>query len=312
MSSVFIQEAASKRNKDFIYKNVNAKFPPSWNIEQNTKDGILHNFDNTLLRLESTNHCNFACTFCPHAVMTRKKGFMDTGMAFKLLKEAGEMGFHMLDLRNFGEPLIDKRLGMFAQYARQVGFNKIYIHTNGHLLTKEKLDEWGSMGITEVNLSLSPKKEFSKTRPNIPVEKFFKNIEKLVQDKPMYLNILNVDYIHTGISTKDEEQEFLIWLEKLCIPKRIDIELHNWAVGEDSSHYRCHRLWSSITILWNGEVALCCLDYDGDYILGNLNNSKLKDLVNSEIYVKIRKNHIEGKFLAKCASCNLPKQKDLK
>jgi radical SAM protein with 4Fe4S-binding SPASM domain len=113
------------------------------------------------------------------------------------------------------------------------------------------------------------------------------------------------------MSTDEEEQEFLAWLKKLGIPKRIDIELHNWAVGEDTSHYRCHRLWSSVTVLWNGLVSLCCLDYDGDYILGDLNNMGLKDLINNEQYVEIRKNHAEGKFLAKCASCDMPKQKDL-
>ena len=206
---------------------------------------------------------------------------------------------------------MDKRLGEFAQHARSVGFKKIYIHTNGHPLTQKRLDDWGRMGITDVNLSLSPKREFSETRPGIPVEKFYKNIEKLVEDKPTYMNILSVDYIRTGMSNEEEEQEFLAWLKKLGIPKRVDIELHNWAVGEDTSHYRCHRLWSSVTVLWNGLVSLCCLDYDGDYILGDLNNMGLKDLINNEQYVEIRKNHAEGKFLAKCASCDMPKQKDL-
>lgn len=311
MSSIFIQASAIKRRKDFVYEDVNAQFPPRWNTKRNNEDGILREFDDVLLRLESTNHCNFACTFCPHPTMTREKGFMDEAMVYRLLDEAGKMGFRMLDLRNFGEPLMDKRLGHFAQHARSVGFKKIYIHTNGHPLTQKRLDDWGRMGITDVNLSLSPKREFSETRPGIPVEKFYKNIEKLVEDKPTYINILSVDYIRTGMSNEEEEQEFLAWLKKLGIPKRIDIELHNWAVGEDTSHYRCHRLWSSVTVLWNGLVSLCCLDYDGDYILGDLNNMGLKDLINNEQYVQIRKNHAQGKFLAKCASCDMPKQKDL-
>jgi hypothetical protein len=42
-----------------------------------------------------------------------------------------------------------------------------------------------------------------------------------------------------------------------------------------------------------------------------MNKTSLKELVNSEIYVNIRKNHAEGKFLAKCATCDMPKQKDL-
>ena len=38
---------------------------------------------------------------------------------------------------------------------------------------------------------------------------------------------------------------------------------------------------------------------------------RLKDLVNNDLYVQIRKNHADGKFLSKCASCDMPKQKDL-
>lgn len=311
MSSVFIHESAIKRRKDFEFEQVNVKIPPRWNEERNSTDGILRDFTDVLLRLESTNHCNFACTFCPHPTMVRPKGFMSEEMIYRLLDEAGEMGFKMLDLRNFGEPLMDKRLAQFAKHARSVGFSKIYIHTNGHPLRAQRLDEWGEAGITDVNLSLSPKREFAETRPDVPVEKFFTNIEKLVADKPKFMNILSVDYIRTGFSTAEEEKEFVDWLNALGIPKRIDIELHNWAVGEDTSHYACHRLWSSVTVLWDGRVALCCLDYEGDYVLGDMNEISLKELVNSETYVQIRKNHLEGKFLAKCASCDMPKQKDL-
>jgi MoaA/NifB/PqqE/SkfB family radical SAM enzyme len=122
---------------------------------------------------------------------------------------------------------MDKRLAGFAKYARSVGFTKIYIHTNGWPLTAKRLDEWGEAGITDVNLSLSPKREFSETRPGIPVEKYFANIEKLIADKPQYLNVLSVDYIRTGLSNEAEEKEFKDWLASLNIPKRIDIELHN-------------------------------------------------------------------------------------
>jgi len=311
MSSVFIQESAIKRRTDFTFEQVDAKYPPRWNTKRNSEDGILREFDDVLLRLESTNHCNFSCTFCPHPTMTREKGFMDEAMVHRMLEEAGELGFKMLDLRNFGEPIIDKRLGKFAHYAREQGFKKIYIHTNGHLLNEARLDDWGRNGITDVNLSLSPKREFSETRPNVNVDKFFKNLEELSKANTTYWNILSVDYIRTGLSTPEEEKEFVDWLKEFNIPKRIDISLHNWAVGEDTTHYRCHRLWSSVTVLWNGLVSLCCLDYEGDYILGNLNHASLKEVINNETYVEIRKNHAEGKFLAKCASCDMPKQKDL-
>jgi len=306
-NSIFIHESALKRKKDFDYEQVNVKKTPQWTYT----DSTIKDFSKVLLRLESTNHCNFECTFCPHPTMERDKGFMDEDMVYKLIQEAGQLGFKMLDLRNFGEPIIDRRLAKFAKYAREVGFETIYIHTNGHLINAKMLDDWGKNGITDVLISLSPKGEFSQTRPGINVDKFFNNIEKLINDKPDCLNILKVDYIKTGMSSIEEETEFFEWLHRLGIPKRIDISLHNWAVGEDNSHYTCHRLWSSITVLWDGTVALCCLDYEGDYVLGDTKTQSISEIINSDLYREIRSNHLNGKFLSKCASCDMPKQKDV-
>lgn len=310
MSSVFIHESAIRRRKDFSFQSVNVQRPAGWSPEHEA-GGIVQDFSKMLLRLESTNHCNFSCTFCPHPTMERPKGFMSEDLILSLIGEAGEMGFKMLDLRNFGEPLMDKRLSGFAEQARDSGFSKIYIHTNGHPLRAAKLDEWGKAGITDVNISLSPMREFAETRPGVNVDKFFKNLEKLSAENPTHMSILSADYIRTGFSSDEEEKDFLDWLGKVGIPLRTKIELHNWAVGEDTSHYACHRLWSSVTVLWDGRVALCCLDYEGDYELGNMNESSLSDLVNNELYVSIRKNHLEGMFLSKCFSCDMPKQKDV-
>jgi hypothetical protein len=313
MSSAFIHLAAISRNKQDAFVDVVALNPSSWTPERYPSDGTIKNFSDVLLRLESTNHCNFECTFCPHPTMSREKGFMHEDTVKALLRDAAELGFRSLDLRNFGEPLIDRRLASFGNYARELGFTKIYIHTNGHLLNAARLDEWAESGITDINLSLSPKREFGLTRPGIPVEKYFANLEKLVADKPTYINCLSVDYIKTGNSTIEEEVEFLNWLSGLGIRKRIDISLHNWAVNETPENYKCHRLWSSFTVLWNGDVALCCLDYDGDYILGSFDPSApipLAEIINGPRYREIRKNHLNGKFLAKCASCDMPKQKD--
>jgi MoaA/NifB/PqqE/SkfB family radical SAM enzyme len=313
MSKTFIHESALTRKRGYDFVNVSPKTPSSWDPERNPASGVITDFTNVLLRIESTNHCNFECTFCPHPTMEREKGFMSEATTLKLLDEASSMGFKMLDLRNFGEPIMDKRISSFARHARNKGFNKIYIHTNGHLLTPKRLNEWGEGGITEVNLSLSPKREFGVTRPGIPVEKYFKNIEDLVSAQPDYIHILNVDYIRTGLSTPEEELEFESWLNAIGIQKRIDIELHNWAVGEDREHFMCHRLWSSITVLWNGDVSLCCLDYEGDYKLGNLGDDSIESLsqvINSALYTEIRRNHLAGRFLEKCASCDMPANKD--
>ena len=291
-------------DKAFLDVNLKEKETQEYNSE------IVEDWSKVLLRIETTNNCNMRCSFCPHPTMVRPKGFMDSELLYSIIDQASEMGFVKLDLRNFGEPLLDKRLGEFAKYAVDRGLNKIYIHTNGLGITEKKLKKWGEGGITDVNISLSPKREYSESRPGTKVDKVFSNLEKVMKSDSPWKDILSVDYIRTGLSTEKEEKEFFDWLKEYNLVKRIDIELHNWAEGDSDYHKQCHRLWTSVTILWDGRVSLCCLDYEGDIEFGDLKNSSLKDIVNNQNYQFVRKQHINGKFLSKCKKCDMVKIKD--
>ena len=293
-----------------MYKQVKHLIPLEWNHKRNNSTGVLEDFSTVVLRLESTNYCNFECIFCTYGEMERAKGFMPETFAYGVLKEASELGIKKLDLRFMGEPILDKRLPKIASKARQFGFNQIYIHTNGYGLTPKLLNKWKSGGITEAIISISPTREFSLTRPNKSANRFFKYVEELLKH-PNDLDIVKFDYINSGISTPSEEEEFFNLFKKYnALDKVNNISLHNWGNGTTNKHFLCHRLWSSITVLWDGRISLCCLDSDGEYILGNLNENSLKDIVNSDQYINIRKNHAKGLFLNKCEKCDFPAQKE--
>ena len=55
-------------------------------------------------------------------------------------------------------------------------------------------------------------------------------------------------------------------------------ELHNWAGTlnhESDVNYPCYRPWLTFTVLWDGRVSLCCADFDGKTILGDLNTQTI-------------------------------------
>ena len=99
--------------------------------------------------------------------------------------------------------------------------------------------------------------------------------------------------------------------KKFNLIKRIDIELHNWAEGAANTFRQCHRLWTSVTVLWDGRVSLCCLDYEGEIEMGNVNNQTLQEIINGRLYQEVRQNHINGLFLDKCYRCDMPDIKDM-
>jgi radical SAM protein with 4Fe4S-binding SPASM domain len=62
-----------------------------------------------------------------------------------------------------------------------------------------------------------------------------------------------------------------------------------------------------MTILANGDVALCCLDYDGRHLLGRIDETTtIADVWNSADYRKVRKCHRNARQdeIALCKDCS--------
>ena len=62
-------------------------------------------------------------------------------------------------------------------------------------------------------------------------------------------------------------------------------------------------------MLWDGRVSLCCADFDGRTILGDLNTSTIQEIWNAEPYRAARRQHLESGGPDICRSCDLPAQR---
>lgn len=267
-------------------------------------------YSSVLLRIETTNACNYHCSFCPHNKMDRQIMMMEDGLYKNIIKQGAELGMHNLDLRNFGEPLLDKDLEVKCNFAKSYGFDNIYIHTNGSLLTKERYLDLVEAGMTTFIISLSPEKEFNRTRGE-EYQRVINNLVDISSQKKE--NSVVIDYINTGQSTEAEIFNFKKQLGEIGFEVREEIHLHNWAHGntvENKELKLCERLWNSFTVLVNGKVALCCLDYNGENIVGDVNKDTIKQIINSPAYKSFRRSHIKHTLIGLCKSCDMPYVKD--
>lgn len=94
------------------------------------------------IEIETINRCNGECSFCPvnKHIDPRPYKKMDEALFKKIVQELHELNYdgHVAIYSN-NEPLIDPRNIEFNEYLReQVPNAKIYMHTNGTLLTKDK------------------------------------------------------------------------------------------------------------------------------------------------------------------------------
>ena len=74
-------------------------------------------------------------------------------------------------------------------------------------------------------------------------------------------------------------------------------KVHNWSDSEIDHAVKstirkpCSRVWQTFTVLSDGKVALCCLDYEGQVILGDVNKTSISEIWKNESYRKIRLLH---------------------
>ena len=73
-------------------------------------------------------------------------------------------------------------------------------------------------------------------------------------------------------------------------------------------NFPCYRIWLTFTVLWDGRVSLCCADFDGRHILGDLRSSTISEIWNSPAYLAVRRQHLQDGGPEICRSCDLPKK----
>ena len=72
---------------------------------------------------------------------------------------------------------------------------------------------------------------------------------------------------------------------------------------------KCYGLKKQIAILVNGDVVPCCLDTDGDIVLGNIFNNTLEEILNSEKSKKIVDGFNNNKLIEElCKRCDFIKK----
>ena len=266
-----------------------------------------------IVQIESTNICNAKCVFCPRDDMARKQGIMDMALFQKVVDECVELGIEHVRMHNYGEPFVDRALVEKVRYAKQRGVPQVGMISNGSLITEAAARGMIEAGLDAINISVdaSGKEVFEKTRVGLKYDKVIANIERLLalreqagtRRPKLILSFVRQD-------NSEDERAFIEHWRKRADKIHIT-DLHNWAgtLNQRSDvNYPCYRPWLTFTALWDGRVSLCCADFDGSTILGDLRTHSIREIWNSDAYRALRREHLEGGGPAICQSCDLPKK----
>ena len=266
-----------------------------------------------IVQIESTNICNAKCVFCPRDEMHRRQGIMTVELFRKIVDECADLGITHIRMHNYGEAFIDRKLVEKVRYAKQKGIREVGMISNGSLISEPIARGMIDAGLDAINISVdaSGKEVFESTRIGLKYDKVIANIERLVRlrgESGKRRPKLILSFVRQNNSA--DEQAFIEHWGSIADKIHVT-DLHNWAGTlnkESDVNFPCYRPWLTFTVLWDGRVSLCCADFDGRTILGNLNTHSIADVWNAEPYRNARRQHLESGGPDICRACDLPRK----
>lgn len=269
--------------------------------------------------VEVTNDCNFSCRMCPRRTMTRKVGYMEFDLFRKIIKEIKENTRYLV-LHQFGEPLLHPDLAVFINHCSDNNI-RTCISTNASILDEDKSKMLLSSSLNQIILCMDSvnKETYERLRTGGNFDKVKENIINFLRlAEKTHRDDLQIEV--QIIRTKDVLDEIEVFKKewnalgaKVAVKKfwrgadqvkEIPEKYAPESLPPTSVRYPCRELWTRGGVQWNGDFVVCCMDFNGNSKAGNLSKETLMKVWNSPNMLKLRKEHIENKYVNPlCKDC---------
>lgn len=292
----------------------------------------------TYINIEITNRCNLSCPYCAASRDLMNDQWHD--MSFDVFKKVIDditrvpRYFPTLQLAFRGEPLLNNDICKITKYATDKGLF-ISISTNGLLLNKEinKGLIQSSLDYLTVSLDGTKKDTYESMRRGGDFNFLIKNIEDLVRQKKELNSqkpLLELQYVITK-RNENEIQDFFRLAKAMkvdnirfktykltCLGRNEDSigdlkeylpknnKYSRYIIKEGKiipkANQRTCSWFSDCLIYADGNVGICCEDYNKKYIVGNVLQDSFWSVWNSASFTDLRKK-IRVRGLVICESC---------
>ncbi len=231
----------------------------------------------TQVEIETNTNCNRKCRICPRHKHEREIGFMPDALYSHLLDQLASIGFRgRLSPVFYNEPLMDPRIFRLMKEAKEkLPRTNIVLFTNGSLLTKENIEELVEAGVDTLLVS--------QYEGNLRAdEETYVDAARDVSPRARK----TIRYRTLG------DEDFLSSSGGLV------------RVKKPVTKSRCMQASLSCVVDFRGDVVLCCNDYNGNHVFGNVGKEHILDIWNKPEFKKLRKQLRHGDFqLDICKTC---------
>lgn len=292
--------------------------------------------------VEVGSYCNLKCPTCPTPGdrIHRKKELMNLENYKKVINNIKD-SVHIILLYFANEPLLNPDIAAMVRYAHK---KNLYteISTNATLLNQEKAKELLASGLDKIILDFdgTTKESFEKFRVGANFEQVYENIKYFCRQKQLlklrkpfielefilnkynqhevedvkkiakelkvdrlYVKSLSLgEHVYSKEEIKELSEKFLPdipeYKEKIRYKKEGD------GVQIKKSPAKCPLAKSTLVVLTDGRVSMCCYDLNGQYVYGSVFSQKLKDIWFSR-EVKEKRRLAREKRYPLCKTCTI-------
>jgi pyruvate-formate lyase-activating enzyme len=258
------------------------------------------------LWIEPTNKCNLRCVMCINSVVSKQRsGFMSLELYRSLIEQAALWRPKpQISLFLGGESTLHRDLSEMIAIAARLQL-PTFLATNATTLTPERSEDLIACGLDNIIFSFDgyDKASFEAVRVGAEYERTLGNIRAFLEIKQRRRSptphVTFYSLITRSLAAESERAkltEFQRVFEGLPVDQFSVRLAGHWGGtfdGVNSADYQeavtygdrffpCFRLWESMSILWDGTVVPCCVDFVGELPLGDATRERLLDIWNGE------------------------------
>ncbi|MBI4556893.1 MAG: radical SAM protein [Candidatus Hydrogenedentes bacterium] len=276
------------------------------------------------VQIQTMSGCNGRCVFCPNEELLKtdaEHGRMSLDLFRKIIDELAETHPRRILLYLMNEPLADKRMPELVQYtAERVPETTTLITTNGTYLNASLSESLIDAGLKRLKVSLqSLDPEINREIMGYSSEKVIENVitaQRIIKKKRAKQFDLRVSMVVTSLNLPEIEQTRSFWRKHgvRLVTSALENRGGNIAAAENlnpdglgmRSMGDCIRPSRDMCVLFNGDVALCCVDWFRTTVVGNVAQQSLREVWNGPELQRIREGLHEGnaaKLPPICVNC---------
>ena len=267
--------------------------------------------------IETYSLCQGECKFCPYKEIRsiEEPTLLSTTKYKELINEISKYDISRLTLFNNNEPLLDRRIYDFVNMAYGLMPDvEIGLSSNGRVITMDVLKKLLDNHLTTLYISIPcvDSEDYKKVMGVYPDRLF--NLLESIEDEELFQMIR----IAVPITKYLDEEEMMDKFSKYKVCTWNLEYKSSWGIHdkfmevarEDSIAGLCDRPMDQAVISSNGDVLLCCRDWQEQNVVGNVYESNLYEIWHGEKLQNLQQLIAQGKYneIECCKDCVINKE----